>query len=179
MVSLIKEATIDIESGKRVTISKLYQNEALCPDISMFNKTVGQITDETKQIAQSYNDLSNGMERNLTEIKGGNYMEKQDLLCVQGSINSQSGILQPGGTNRVYTKIINTGTDIIIKTGYRIYVMFYNDPAGESFNSKDGNWNTVYTTIPTKTQYCRLMIAKIDDTDLSPSEHLRMFWQGI
>lgn len=48
--------------------------------------------------------------------------------------------------------------------------MFYNDPAGESFNSKDGNWNTVYTTIPTKTQYCRLMIAKIDDTDLSPSD---------
>ena len=170
MVSLIKEATIDIESGKRVTISKLYQNEALCPDIKKFNNTVEQITDETKQIAQSYNDLSNEMERNLTEIKGGNYMEKQDLLCVQGSINSQSGILQPGGTNRVYTKIIDTGTDIIIKPGYRIYVMFYNDPAGESFNSKDGNWNTVYTTIPTKTQYCRLMIAKIDDTDLSPSD---------
>ena len=55
MVSLIKEATIDIESGKRVTISKLYQNEALCPDINMFNKTVEQITDETKQIEQSYN----------------------------------------------------------------------------------------------------------------------------
>ena len=176
MVSSIKEATIDIESGKRVTISKLYQNEALCPDINMFNKTVEQITDETKQIAQSYNDLSNEMERNLTEIKGGNYMEKQDLLCVQGSINSQSGILQPGGTNSIYTKIINTGTDIIIKPGYRIYVMFYNDPAGESFNSKDGNWNTVYTTIPTKTQYCRLMIAKNDDTDLSHGMHLRMFW---
>ena len=89
---------------------------------------------------------------------------------------SQSGILQPGGTNRVYTKIINTGTDIIIKTGYRIYVMFYNDPAGESFNSKDGNWNTVYTTIPTKTQYCRLMIAKLMIRTCPHRMHLRMFW---
>lgn len=84
MVSLIKEATIDIESGKRVTISKLYQNEALCPDIKKFNNTVEQITDETKQIAQSYNDLSNEMERNLTEIKGGNYMENRIYCAYKG-----------------------------------------------------------------------------------------------